>query len=373
MVTGALLLSPLMLSSVARTLPDLSAALPDTVTASARLVSGLYAYRSEAPAETLADVSESISDDVMQYSYLTLDDSFMLSVGDPGMPWSENEDVFAEETDTPTDYPEDTGSRDGIIESVTYGFMQGEQYVNLSGGGQVRNMTDISNDTLLAASDDFTGFDITSDGSPQVLIMHTHETESYEKESTGYYDSSFTCRTTDDSMNMAAVGDEIAAQLENAGIGVIHDTTKHDYPSYNGSYDRSRETVQSILEEYPTIKVVLDIHRDAIERADGTRVSAVAEIDGRTAAQAMIICCCDDGSGALPNYMENFTFACALQSQLESDYSGLTRPVLFDYRHYNQDLTTGSLLIEVGSHGNSIDEAKYTGELIGKALAELLL
>ena len=115
-----------------------------------------------------------------------------------------------------------------------------------------------------------------NDSEPQVLIMHTHETESYEPYTRDFYDSSFTSRTTDDSMNMAAVGDKIAEQLEGAGIGVIHDVTKHDYPSYNGSYDRSRVTALDILAENPSIKVVLDIHRDAIERADGTRIAPTA-------------------------------------------------------------------------------------------------
>ena len=182
---------------------------------------------------------------------------------------------------------------------------------------------------------------------------------------------SFTSRTTDDSKNMAAVGDAIATQLENAGIGVIHDTTKHDYPSYNGSYDRSRVTVQNILDEYPSIKVVLDIHRDAIERADGTRIAPTTEINGKKAAQLMIICGCDDGTMGMPNCLKNFRFASALQQQFETDYPTLSRPVLFDYRKYNQDMTTGSLLIEVGGHANSIEEAVYSGELIGKSLVDL--
>lgn len=172
-------------------------------------------------------------------------------------------------------------------------------------------------------------------------------------------------------MNMLSVGDKICEQLDKAGVAYIHDTLVHDYPSYDGSYDSSRMAVKQILEEYPSIKVCLDVHRDGIEREDGTRLAPVAEIEGREAAQLMIISGCDDGTMGMPDYMKNFHFACALQSALESDWQGLTRPILFDYRHYNQDLTTGSLLIEVGSHGNSITQAQYTGELIGKTLGEM--
>lgn len=84
------------------------------------------------------------------------------------------------------------------------------------------------------------------------------------------------------------IGDKITQQLENAGIGVIHDTTIHDYPSYNGSYDRSAETVKKILKEYPSIKVVLDIHRDAIGTNDSI-MQPVVEVNGKDAAPVMII------------------------------------------------------------------------------------
>ena len=168
------------------------------------------------------------------------------------------------------------------------------------------------------------------------------------------------------------VGNEICRQLEAQGIGVIHATEIHDYPSYNGSYARSRETIQPILEQYPSIKVALDIHRDAIS-SNGNAYQPFIEIDGREAAQIMIISGCDDGTLGMPNYMKNFRFASYLDQQLESDYPGLTRPILFDYRKYNQDLTTGSLLIEVGSHGNTLEQVQYSGQLIGASLARSLI
>jgi stage II sporulation protein P len=167
------------------------------------------------------------------------------------------------------------------------------------------------------------------------------------------------------------VGNAIQAELEALGIGVIHAAEIHDYPSYNGSYGRSRETIMPILEKYPSIKVALDIHRDAIS-GDGCAYQPFVEVDGREAAQIMIISGCDDGTLGMPNYMQNFHFACTLQSKLESDHEGLTRPILFDYRHYNQDLTNGSLLIEVGSHCNTLGQVQFAGQLFGRSLGELL-
>ncbi len=306
------------------------------------------------------------------------DDSEMLSWGELEIPNSSDEERYVPEDKGdpgPRPYPESLESHDGVITAMTYGHMNGENYIDLDRAGQVRNVTSISNEDIIAESRKLPDFTIKKNGEPkepQVLIMHTHATESYEPYERDFYDASFNSRTTDKTMNMAAVGDAVANELEAAGISVIHDTTLHDYPSYNGSYDLSRETVQKYLDEYPSIKVVLDIHRDAIERESGERIAPTVEINGRNAAQIMIISGCDDGTMNMPNYIKNLRFACLLQGQLESDWQGLTRPVLFDYRKYNQDLTTGSLLIEVGGHANSIDQAIYSGELIGKSLSECL-
>lgn len=278
----------------------------------------------------------------------------------------------AEDVSDKIPYPASMESRDGVIENYTYGEYDGEQYFDLDGGGQVRNCTELSNEELYAESGKPCDFELeVNSDEPQILIYHTHATESFEPYARDYYDSSFSCKTTDRSKNIISVGDKICEQLDKAGIPYVHDTLVHDYPNYNGSYDSSRAAVSEILEKYPSIKICLDIHRDGIEREDGTRLAPVTEIDGRQAAQLMIISGCDDGTMGMPNYIKNFHFACKLQSALEGDWQGITRPVLFDYRFYNQDLTTGSLLIEVGSHGNSIDQVQYTGELIGKTLASL--
>ena len=368
-------LAPLMILSLKAAVPDAENAMIAAAAASARLSAG-NVFEAESPSEALSETEDKPLEALPEKpAYLNFDESVMLSRGELIIPSGENEELIVpEEHDVGAEpYPKTLESRDGVIKAMTYGFYSGTDYVNLDGGGQVRNCSDIDSKTLLDESRRGYDFTVTADGTPQILIMHTHETESYEPYTRDFYDSSFTSRTTDDEKNMAAVGDAIAAELEKSGIGVIHDVTKHDYPSYNGSYDRSRETVQAILEENPTIKVVLDIHRDAIEREDGTRIAPTAEINGKNAAQVMIISCCDDGSGRLPHYMSNFRFASALQQQLESDFEGLTRPVLFDDRFYNQDLTAGSLLIEVGGHANSIDEAVYSGKLIGKSLSNLFL
>lgn len=271
----------------------------------------------------------------------------------------------------PKPYPTEWNEGEGLISETTFERYTGDKYIGLKKGGQVKNETSVLNSLLIEESQKMPEFTIDSDGTPQVLIMHTHTTESFEPYERENFDSSFNYRTTDPSKNVVMIGDRIARELEDSGIGVIHDTTVHDYPSYNGSYERSAETVKAILKDNPTIKVVLDIHRDAIGSSDNL-LQPTIEIKGKKAAQVMIISGCDDGTFDMPDYMQNFRFASLLQQQMSADYPGLTRPVLFDYRKYNQDLTTGSLLIEVGSHGNTLSQVEYSGELIGKSLVKAL-
>ena len=281
-------------------------------------------------------------------------------------------DPLSMTSDDPGEKPYPTQwNTDGEIIRSTYGRYNGDAFFDLEGGGQVNNKTDIPNEKLMKESGYLPNFTVSDTDEPLVLIYHTHTTESFEPFVRDKYDSSFNYRTTDSTKNVVMVGDAIQAELEAQGIGVIHATDIHDYPSYNGSYARSRETIVPILEKYPSIKVVLDIHRDAIS-GEGYAYQPFVDIDGREASQIMIISGCDDGTLGMPNYMENFHFACCLQSKLESDHEGLTRPILFDYRHYNQDLTNGSLLIEIGSHGNTLQQSQFSGQLLGRSLGELL-
>ncbi len=229
--------------------------------------------------------------------------------------------------------------------------------------------TEIDIETELAREPDLS---IQKDGTPQVLLYHTHTTESYMTEEGDTYYSDMPTRTTDEDANVIAVGNAIAAKLEAAGIGVIHDTTIHD-KSYNGSYTRSAETVSAYLEEYPTIQVTLDIHRDAMTAEDGTRYKPTVEINGKKAAQVMLICGCDDdGTLGFPDWEYNLRLAVRLQRACAAISGNFARPLSFCPRNYNENLTHNSLLLEVGTEVNTVEEAAYSGALFGGALAEVL-
>ena len=210
-----------------------------------------------------------------------------------------------------------------------------------------------------------------NDTSPQVLIYHTHTSEGYLDESVDYFYESYYSRTQNEAFNVVAVGNRIARVLENRGIKTLHDKTVHD-STYNGAYDRSAQTAREDMRQNEGIRVVLDIHRDALGTEE-CKVKPVFEHNGKQAAQIMILAGCDpDNERGFSNWQNNLSFALKLQSKAEELYPGMTRPLDFDYFAYNEYLCDGSLLIEVGSDANSIDEVETTGELLGEVLAQVL-
>ncbi len=239
-------------------------------------------------------------------------------------------------------------------------------------GVYIRNYTDLTAEQILGILEKKASIKFENTTAPQVLIYHTHATESFEEYDSKYYDIRGNWRSTDNNKNMIAVGDALEKALKAKGIGVIHDYTHHDYPSYNGSYSRSAETVKKYLKEYPTIKVALDLHRDGIERENHEIVKSKAEINGEKASQVMVVCACDENHQVLPYWEENFRFGMDITTALESRYKGLTRPLYLCNARYNMDLSQGLLILEFGTNANTVEEAKITANAVGEVLGDLL-
>lgn len=237
------------------------------------------------------------------------------------------------------------------------------------GAGWLRNYTEIPRAQIDAELSEPLELAPKADGRVEVLIMHTHATESYEGYDSEYYDTRNTWRSTDNNENMVAVGNVIEEELRKAGIGVVHDTQQFDYPSYNGSYDRAAVAVKEYLAQYPDIQLILDVHRDGIQRDATTIVKPATEIDGEPAAQIMILCGSDPGVG---DWGENLRTAAAVTNLLESRYPTLTRPIYFSTGRYNMNLSGGTILLEFGSQANTLEEALTSARLTGQALGEWL-
>ena len=189
---------------------------------------------------------------------------------------------------------------------------------------------------------------------PTVLILHTHTSEGY-RDTTDY-------RSLDEEYNMLAVGDAVAEHLQAAGIGVLHDREFHDYPSYNGAYAHAREELAAYLEQYPSIKLVLDIHRDAVADSGGNQLAYTC---GDSARLMLVI-----GTNHAA-WTENMALAVKLQARLEQLEPGICRPMAVRNQRFNQDLCTGALLVEVGAAGNTLEQALNAAEPLSRAIIDL--
>ena len=242
---------------------------------------------------------------------------------------------------------------------------------------------DLSADTLVHNS---TGFDvdfaalaaagpgiILEPDAPQVLIFHTHSSEAYTPDDIDRYEESDPYRTEDKNYSVIRVGDALTEKLEDCGLTVIHDREIYDYPSYTGSYNRSGAAVEQYLAEYPSVKIVIDLHRDALGSGDVVYKTQAA-LSGKTSAQVMMLVGTGENGLWHPNWQQNLKLALYLQRAAEAAYPGLARPVELVSERYNQQLSPGMMILEVGSSGNTLREAltavELFGEAAGKALAE---
>lgn len=221
----------------------------------------------------------------------------------------------------------------------------------------------IRNQTSHALTEEMLTPNIVIDKS-NIVIFHTHTSESYTPTEKYMYQASGNFRTLDINCNVVGVGNELTNRLLNKNINVIHDSTVHDYPEYNGSYTRSMQTVQSILNNNAA-DIVIDLHRDAL--ADSTYAPSVM-IGDEKAAQLMFVMGSDEGGLDHPNWNQNLKIAIKIQEKANEMYPGLFKPILLTKYRYNQHLAKGSCIIEVGATGNTMEEClvsmKYLAEVI---------
>lgn len=285
----------------------------------------------------------------------------------------QNETVSSEQKNTETKNNESTVT-------TTTGAIKGKilsQYISPYNAPLSYNHTYVKNSTSLKI--DVKGllnaslkFKLQKNSSPQVLILHTHTTECFMETNDAFYTAETKSRTTDNTKNMAKIGETVAQKLNAAGIITLHDKTQHDYPEYTGSYSRAAKTINSYLKKYPSIKVVIDLHRDSVSSGND-KVKLVTKINGKNAAQVMLVMGSQSGTVTnYPNWQENLKLALKLQQTMEVKYPTLARPLSLMSKSYNQPLSTGAMLIEIGTDANTLSEALYSAELVGESLVSLL-
>ncbi len=244
---------------------------------------------------------------------------------------------------------------------------------DLSGASIVHNTAELPVDFDALAAEGL-ALRLPAEG-PQVLIVHTHSSEAYTPDGADQYAASDPYRTQDAAYSVIRVGDALAEALEAHGLGVLHDRGVYDYPSYTGSYSRSGAAVEQALKEHPTIRVVIDLHRDALGSGDVVYKTR-AVIGAQQCAQVMLLAGSDAGGLPHPDWRENLKLAMYLQNAVTARYPSLARPVELVGARYNQQLSPGMLILEVGSNGNTLAEALTAvtlfGDAAGTALAALM-
>jgi len=203
---------------------------------------------------------------------------------------------------------------------------------------------------------------------PQILIYHTHTSEGYLRKLEDLDKKNIASRTQDNRYNVVRVGDELRQHLEKKyGFNVMHNGTVNDY-DYNDSYINAGKTVNNIIKGNPTIKVIIDLHRDGLNGVEKLR--RVTEINNKKAAQMFFVIGTDH-----ENWKENFKLALKLHKSINDKYPGLMLPILLRNAKYNQQVAAGAFIIEIGGDGNTLDEAlestKYLAEAINDVLGSL--
>lgn len=226
----------------------------------------------------------------------------------------------------------------------------------------------INIDEMLTAPLDI---DMKQDG-PKILILHTHATEAFSPDGAETYTVGQSDRSQDVSQNVVRVGTEMEQVFRENGIEVLHDKKLHDYPSYNGSYENSLATAQWYTNRYPSIQMVLDVHRDAIVYDDGTKAKVVTEINGKRASQVMLVVGTDNSGLTHPNWRKNMQLAVQLQNYTVQKYPYLMRSINLRKERFNGHTTNGSMILEVGTSGNSLEESIYSGRLMAECISGFL-
>lgn len=256
---------------------------------------------------------------------------------------------------------------DDNLQSITYKSAEELGYTSIEGiyvNNQTKKSFDLS--SLLNKKLDFSLSD-----APSVLIVHTHTTESYTPSQKYNYTPTETDRTLDLNFNMASVGEVIASYLNNHGINTVHDKTINDYPSYSQSYSKSLKLIKSYMSQYPSIKIVIDVHRDAIVTPSGTKMRPLTS-STNPCAQVMMVIGTNDSGLEHSNWQTNLSFALKLQHKMNSLHPSLARPVNLRRERFNQHLAPYSFILEVGTNGNTLEEAKEGAQLFAESLVSLL-
>ena len=194
---------------------------------------------------------------------------------------------------------------------------------------------------------------------PEIFIYHTHTMEHYAESEEG--------QTENKDVNVVGVGEILTKELEEGyGISVVHDKTNYTLPDYPTAYDRSRDGLKKYLSEFGDFKLTIDLHRDGVDNKE----LVTTNLNGQSLAKFLFVT-----SENVPTYEVNKKTIDELYNIGKNLFQELikeTRPFEYGINGFNQDLTENSMLLEIGAHTNTAQEAKLTAKYIARIIAEYL-
>lgn len=238
--------------------------------------------------------------------------------------------------------------------------------VTLTDKISIKNQTSYKIDTEAILEQ---GIPFTIDNSsPTVLILHTHGTESFTPSEKYNFTHTSNTRTTDENFNVVRLGHELSQALTKLNVSNIHDTTLYDYPDYNSSYDNAFYGIKAMLNKYPGISIIIDLHRDAVNTETGETVKLTGNVNGEKAAQIMFVIGTDECGFAHPDWERNLKFATLMQQHLYNISPELVRPIMLRTSRFNQHFRDGSVIVEIGTNGNTLDEALVSVKYLAQSI-----
>ena len=210
---------------------------------------------------------------------------------------------------------------------------------------------------------------------PAVLILHTHTAEAYLPNEKVWLEGNAGdfVFSRERGRSVITVGERLCEVLNQNGISAIQCKEDHGTNgSLQGSYRHAAACISAYLKKYPSIRYVIDLHRDGILTDEGAPVGATVEWEETRYAQVMAVVGSEGNGTPCPNRDANLALALQLNQRLEQCIPRLCRPAILRNASYNQELAPSSLLLEIGSVGNTQEEAIRTAEIIGKILADLI-
>ena len=233
----------------------------------------------------------------------------------------------------------------------------------------IYNSVKIKNESSYELTDEMLIPNVDFENKKDIIIYHTHTCESYTPTAENNYIASGNFRTIDLNHSVSRVGDELTNYLTGFGFNVIHNKSYHDYPAYTGSYSRSLSTISGILQSNSDTEFVIDLHRDALSNSN---YGPTVQLGNETVSQLMFVIGTDGGGLEHPNWLYNFKLAIKLQEKANEMYPGLFKPIILRNSRYNQHVTKGACIIEVGATGNTIEQCNGSMKYLANVIKEVM-